>query len=78
MHDAPTKTAVRTLMRILEEKGHLTHRQEGQSFIYRPRQGPGAQAGQSAPCGRVFADVFSVGRSRRALAAHLGGRRLGT
>ena len=27
--DPPTKTAVRTLLRILEEKGHLTHGRTG-------------------------------------------------
>lgn len=32
--DAPSYTTVRTLMRILEEKGHLTHRTEGRQFIY--------------------------------------------
>src|SRR3954470_24298552 len=47
MPDPPTKTAVRTLMRILEGKGHLTHRREGQTYIYRPSRAR-AQAGQSA------------------------------
>src|SRR3954451_5137504 len=45
--DPPTKTAVRTLMRILEAKGHLTHRREGLAYVYRPSQAR-AQAGQSA------------------------------
>ena len=34
--DGPGKTAVRTLLRILEEKGHLTHEQVGQTYVYRP------------------------------------------
>ncbi len=34
--DAPTRTAVRTMLRILETKGHLTHRMEGREFVYRP------------------------------------------
>jgi len=31
-----TNPAVRVLLRILEEKGHLTHRSDGTRFIYRP------------------------------------------
>ena len=34
--DAPSRTAVRTILRILEGKGHITHVQEGQTHIYRP------------------------------------------
>jgi BlaI family transcriptional regulator, penicillinase repressor len=33
--DPPTSTAVRTMLRILEDKGHLTHEQDGVRFIYR-------------------------------------------
>ncbi len=31
----PTSTAVRTMLRILEDKGYLTHEQDGVRFIYR-------------------------------------------
>ena len=34
--DAPSKTAVRTFLRILEEKGHLVHEEEGRTYVYRP------------------------------------------
>lgn len=34
--DPPGYSAVRALIRILEEKGHLRHRQEGPRYIYRP------------------------------------------
>ena len=34
--DPPGYTAVRTCLRILEEKGHLTHTQEGARYIYHP------------------------------------------
>ena len=34
--DAPSRTAVRTILRILEGKGHITHVEEGQRHIYRP------------------------------------------
>lgn len=30
----PSDSTVRTLLRILEEKGHLKHRAEGQRFVY--------------------------------------------
>jgi len=32
--DPPTSTAVRTMLRILEDKGHLTHSQDGVRFVY--------------------------------------------
>lgn len=66
--DPPTKTAVRTLMRILEEKGHLTHRREGLAYVYRPSRAR-AQAGQSA-LRRVLRTFFG-GSIQEALAAHL-------
>ncbi len=34
--DAPTLTAVRTMLRILEDKGHLRHEMEGVRHIYVP------------------------------------------
>lgn len=34
--DQPSYSTVRTLLRILEEKGHLKHREDGQRFIYTP------------------------------------------
>lgn len=45
--DPPSYSAVRALMRILEEKGHLTHREEGKHYLYMPTQ-PRQQAAQSA------------------------------
>lgn len=68
MPDAPMRGALRTLLRILERKGHLTHRQQGREFIYRPTQ-PRGQAGRSA-LGRVL-DVFFNGSLENAVAAHL-------
>jgi len=32
----PSYSAVRALLRVLENKGHLTHRQEGPRYIYVP------------------------------------------
>ena len=36
INDPPSRTAVRTILRILEEKGHLRHRTRGREFIYYP------------------------------------------
>jgi predicted transcriptional regulator len=34
--DAPTETAVRTLLRILEDKGHVRHARDGARNVYSP------------------------------------------
>ena len=36
--DAPSYSAVRTMIRLLESKGLLKHREEGTKYIYRPTQ----------------------------------------
>jgi len=36
--DPPSYSAVRGLLRILEEKGHLSHAQQGARYVYRPTQ----------------------------------------
>jgi BlaI family penicillinase repressor len=36
MDDAPSYSAVRTLLRVLEEKGHVRHRTEGLKYVYVP------------------------------------------
>ena len=35
--DPPGYSAVRALVRILEDKGHVRHRQEGARYVYLPR-----------------------------------------
>ena len=35
--DAPSYSAVRTLLRILEEKGHLKHREDGPRYVFAPK-----------------------------------------
>ena len=37
MPDAPGYSAVRALLRILEEKGHVRHREDGPRYVYLPR-----------------------------------------
>jgi len=34
--DPPSSTAVRTMLRILEDKGHIKHEHDGVRFIYSP------------------------------------------
>lgn len=36
MADPPSYSAVRATMRVLEEKGHVTHRQDGPRYLYVP------------------------------------------
>jgi BlaI family penicillinase repressor len=45
--DAPSYSAVRGLIRILEDKGHLKHRRVGRKNLYAPTRPPAA-AGRSA------------------------------
>lgn len=37
LEDPPTDSAVRSILRILEEKGHVRHEREGRRYIYSPR-----------------------------------------
>jgi predicted transcriptional regulator len=34
--DAPTYSAVRALLRVLEEKGHIEHQNEGLKYVFSP------------------------------------------
>ena len=34
--DAPSYSAVRALLRVLEDKGHLKHRHDGPRYVYHP------------------------------------------
>ena len=66
--DPPSRTAVRTLLTILEQKGHLKHQKEGREFVYMPIR-PRGKAGKSAL--RRVLDTFYEGSLERAVAAHL-------
>jgi len=39
MTDAPSYSAVRTLLKVLEDKGHVRHRAEGLRYVYLPTIG---------------------------------------
>ena len=40
MADPPTYSAVRALLRVLEEKGRVTHHEVGRTYVYRPTASP--------------------------------------
>lgn len=66
--DDLSRSAVRTFLRILEEKGHLRHIEQEGRYIYRPTQ-PRRTAGRSA-VRRVLQTFFS-GSLEQAVAVHL-------
>ena len=64
--------AVRRMMHILEEKGHLQRRENGREIVYSPRQAKD-KAGRLA-FERVL-ETFFGGSLEEALAAHLHSRK---
>lgn len=70
--DAPTAMAVRRMMHILEEKGHLKRRQNGRENIYSPCQSR-VKVGRSAF--QNVLETFFGGSLEEALAAHLHSRK---
>lgn len=68
--DAPSYSAVRALLAILVDKGHLKHRSEQGRYIYAPTRRR-AQVGRSAL--RRVLDTFFEGSLEKAVAALLQG-----
>ncbi len=68
MPDTPSYSALRTMLRILEEKGHLTHKQKGRKYIYCPVVAP-EKARRSAM--RNMLDTFFDGSVAGAVASLL-------
>lgn len=66
--DAPGYSAVRALLRILEEKGHLKHREKAGKYIYLPRRSRADAAKQAV---RRLLGTFFEGSAARAVAAVL-------
>ena len=64
----PGRTAVRTMLRILEEKGRLKHYKRAREFIFQPTR-PRKRVGQSAL--RRVVQTFFDGSLEQAVAAHL-------
>jgi BlaI family penicillinase repressor len=68
MPDAPSYSAVRTLLRILEDKGHVRHEQDGARYVYMPRV-ERERAKRSAL--RHMVHTFFEGSATQAIAALL-------
>ena len=66
--DRLSRVTVRTMLRVLEEKGHLKHTVDGREFIYRPVR-PRRRAGQSAM--RRLVETFFDGSLAEAVGAHI-------
>jgi predicted transcriptional regulator len=66
--DPPSYSAVRALLRILEEKGHIKHRREGARYVHMPR-GSRETARRSAL--RRVVSTFFQGSVAQAMAALL-------
>lgn len=71
--DPPTTSAVRATLRLLERKGLLRHRTEGQKNVYLPVQSP-ERVGQNAL--RHLVRTFFDGSRERALTALMDSREL--
>jgi len=67
----PTRGALRIMLRILEDKGYLTHYKKGRQYIYQPTAST-RQVGP--PALRRVVDTFFGGSLRKAVAAHLAQR----
>ncbi|MEZ4383055.1 MAG: BlaI/MecI/CopY family transcriptional regulator [Nannocystaceae bacterium] len=68
MDDPPGYSAVRALLRILEEKGHVRHEQSGPRYVFWPVVSR-AKAGRSAL--KSLVDTFFGGSPEEAVAALL-------
>ena len=66
--DPPSYSAVRALLRILEEKGQITHTQDGPRYVYHPTVAP-EKASRSAL--RHVLRTFFDGSAEQAVAALL-------
>jgi predicted transcriptional regulator len=66
----PHSSTVRTQLRVLEEKGHVSHEEEGLRYVYIPAV-PRRAARKSAL--RHLVDTFFDGSAEQVVAAVLGG-----
>ena len=66
----PTSSTVRTQLRVLEEKGHVRHEEEGLRYVYMPAV---ARAAARKSALRHLVDTFFDGSAESVVAALLGG-----
>jgi predicted transcriptional regulator len=67
--DPPSYSAIRALLRVLEDKGHLRHEQDGPRYVYLPTVGR-EKARRSAL--HKLVHTFFEGSTAQAVAALLG------
>lgn len=70
--DPPSYSAVRALLRVLEDKGHLTHETEGTRYVYRATRDRGSASRAAL---KHVVQTFFEGSAARAAAALLEGNR---
>jgi predicted transcriptional regulator len=68
MEDAPGYSAVRAMLRVLEEKGHVRHQEEGLKYVYIPTMAR-EKAKRSAV--KHVLDTFFAGSPEQIVAALL-------
>ena len=68
LKDPPSYSAVRSIFRVLTEKGHIVHRADGPRYVYAPAVG--AERARKAALDHVV-NTFFDGSAERALAALL-------
>ncbi len=68
MPDAPSYSAVRAMLRVLEEKGHIKHQEEGMKYVFAPVVAAG-KAKRSAV--KHVLDTFFQGSTEQIVAALL-------
>src|ERR1700741_2805904 len=66
----PSYSTVRTQLRVMEEKGHVTHEEDGLRYVYMPAV-PRRAARKSAL--RHLVETFFDGSAEQVVAAVLGG-----
>lgn len=71
LDDQPSYSTVRTQLRVLEEKGHVTHEDDGVRFVYIPSV-PKEKARSSAL--RHLTETFFEGSVENVVSALLGGQ----
>ena len=69
LDDAPTNSTVRTLLRILADKGHVRFERDGKTYVYRPAEDR-HEAGASMLS--YVVSTFFGGSPAKAMAALLG------
>jgi BlaI family penicillinase repressor len=68
MAEAPGYSAVRAMLRVLEDKGHIKHEQQGLTYVYLPTVSP--QAARRSAVSHLL-ETFFDGSPEQAVAAVL-------